>query len=319
MPRRHLAATILAISLATAGQANGQQGPAAASLASLTTGELAALSQEQQDALILRAVTNGISRYSSGQERNGRPKPYAIFQDERALANLLRALFLSTDDGNAGPPPGWGPLRKTLQDAAAAEDTTPFVRVLSAHATATYEKYKKQVTPQQSDQDQQIKFRYVLAFDAYQDAYVGHKAAYETFQARPAELETATKTVQTRLLLERLTQQEPGMTSHRFEAEKARIESTMKEFIVVWNVLVKHHLDAALAPLDADGRVKPVSAVGEEKRRATIIRAINSTFDADEVARRIHQAMKAPSFAGLQPILNTYLLDEISRRLSGKR
>jgi hypothetical protein len=34
------------------------------------------------------------------------------------------------------------------------------------------------------------------------------------------------------------------------------------------------------------------------------------------VARRIRQAMKAPSFTGLHPILNAYVLDEISRRLA---
>jgi hypothetical protein len=78
---------------------------------------------------------------------------------------------------------------------------------------------------------------------------------------------------------------------------------------------VKHHIEAALSPVDAAGRTKPLGAVGEEKRRALVIREISSTFDTDEVARRIRQAVKEPSFAGLHPILNAYILDEVARRL----
>jgi hypothetical protein len=296
--------------------AQEMQPTATASIAGLTSEELVALGREQQDALILRAITNGINRYSSPQERNGRPKPYAIFQDERALANLLRVLFLPDEAAGGGDiPPGWAPLRKALQDAADREDKTPFLRVLSGSAAATYERYKKQVTPAQSDQEQQIKFRDVLAFDSYQDAYV-NKMAYADFQTPPADLETATKTVKTRLSVERLAQHEPAMTSERFVVEQTRIVATMKEFIIAWNAVVKHNLDAALSPVDAAGRPKPLGAVGEEKRRALVIRQIGSTFDADEVARRIRQAMKAPSFTGLHPILNAYVLDEISRRLA---
>ncbi|HEX2443999.1 MAG TPA: hypothetical protein VHJ77_08645 [Vicinamibacterales bacterium] len=308
--------------LAAASSSNAQDTAAAApaSMASLTSEELVALGQEQQDALILRAITNGINRYSSPQERNGRPKPHAIYQDERALANLLRVLFLPDEaPGGGDTPPGWAPLRKALQDAADREDRTPFLRVLSGSATATYERYKRQVTPIQSDQEQQTKFRYVVAFDSYQDASFGYKAAYADLLSPLADVETAAKTVKTRLSIERLAQDERGMKSERSAVEQTRIEGTMKEFIIAWNAVVKHHLDAALSPVDAAGRTKPLGAVGEEKRRALVIREISSTFDADEVARRIRHAMKAPSFAGLQPILNTYLLDEISRRLGAIR
>jgi hypothetical protein len=316
--RYDVVVALLSIVLAAVSSSFGQemQPAATSSMASLTSEELVALGQEQQDALILRAITNGINRYSSRSDRSGKPKPHAIYQEERALANLLRALFLA--DGSAGgeTPPGWAPLRKALQDAADREDRTPFLRVLSGSAAATYERYKKQVTPSQSDEDQQTKFRYVLAFDSYQDAYVGYRAAYADFLTTLADLETAAKTVRTRLSIERLALHEPGMTSERFAVEQTRIEATMKEFIIAWNAVVKHLLDAALAPVDAAGRTKPIGAVGEEKRRALVIREISSTFDPDEVARRIRQAMKAPSFTGLHPILNTYILDEIARRLS---
>ena len=305
--------------LATASSSNAQE-TATAAIASLTSEELVALGQEQQDALILRAITNGINRYSSPQERSGRPKPHAIYQDERALANLLRVLFLPDEaSGGGGTPPGWAALRKALQDAADREDRTPFVRVLSGSATATYEKYKRQVTPTQSDQEQQIKFRYVVAFDSYQDSSIGYKAAYADLLSPLADVETAAKTVKTRLSIERLARHEPGMTGERFAVEQTRIDATMKEFIIAWNAVVKHHLDAALSPIDAAGRTKPLGAVGEEKRRALVTRAISSTFDADEVGRQIRHAMNTPSFAGLQPILNAYLLDEISRRLAGMR
>ena len=313
---------LLMIALATASSSNAQETAVAATpaTASLTSEELVALGQEQQDALILRAITNGINRYSSPQERNGRPKPHAIYQDERALANLLRALFLPAEaPGGGDTPPGWEPLRKALRDAADREDRTPFLRVLSGSATATYERYKRQVTQTQSDQEQQTKFRYVVAFDSYQDASIGYKAAYADLLSPLADIETAAKTVKTRLSIERLAQHEPGMTSQRFAVEQTRIEATMKEFIIAWTAVMKHHLDAALSPVDAAGRTKPLGAVGEEKRRALVIREISSTFDADEVARRIRNAMKTQSFAGLQPILNAYLLDELTRRLAGTR
>jgi hypothetical protein len=313
--RYDIVVALLAIVLAAVSSSFGQEVQPAA-IASLTSEELVALGQEQQDALVLRAITNGINRYSSPQERNGRPKPHAIYQDERALANLLRALFLPDETAGGGhTPPGWAPLRKALQDAADREDKTPFLKVLSGSAAATYERYRKQVTPSQSDQEQEIKLRYVLAFDSHQDAYVGSKAGYADFQSTLADFETAAKTVKTRLSIERLALHEPGMTSERFPVERIRIEATMKEFIVAWNGIVKHHIEAALSPLDAAGRTKPLGAVGEEKRRALVIREINSTFDTDEVARRIRQAMKEPSFAGLHPILNAYILDEVARRL----
>jgi hypothetical protein len=309
---------LLAIVLSVSPSSGQEMQPAAASsMASLTSEELVALGQEQQDALILRAITNGINRYSSPNERTGRPKPHAIYQEERALANLLRALFLPDEaPGSGDTPPGWAPLRKALQDAADREDRTPFVRVLSGSAAATYERYRKQVTPSQSDQEQQTKFRYVLAFDSYQDASIGYKVAYADLQSPPADVETAAKTVRTRLSIERLVRHEPGMTSERFAVEQGRIEATLKEFIIAWNAVVKHHLDAALSPVDAAGRPKPLGAVGEEKRRALVIREISSTFDADEVARRIRQAMKAASFAGLHPILDGYIVDEVAKRLS---
>lgn len=286
---------------------------AAPRLPSVTAPAFLAMPEGAQDALIEREAVNLIVHQSARNDPKGQPYPEPDYQMRRGMANLLRALFTADEPRAAAAPAGYAGVRETGRQGAANYHSGPFTAIVRGYTNATAENVKEVFAKTElSDRDQQVYFRFAVAWDRYETSRAASVANYAQFLAHMAEWENATNDAQLQLSVEKLVLEDARRQSNPSVDAVDRIKALLKDFS--FSAVVKQQLTAALSPVDRAGRPKPLATIGVEKQKAIALQDLLKHWDTEEMARRIFAAFKADPAVDLEAIARTYIRDELAKR-----